>query len=89
MREAGRITALALAAVGEAVLPGVTTGELDALAEEVIRSHGAMPAFKGYHGFPATICASPTATSASAVIRPASRMVASCADDLRAITAGA
>jgi methionyl aminopeptidase len=62
MREAGRITALALTAVGEAVLPGATTGELDALAEDVIRSHGALPAFKGYHGFPATICASPNAT---------------------------
>jgi len=59
MREAGRITALALAAVGDAVIPGVVTGDLDALAEEVIRSHGALPAFKGYHGFPATICASP------------------------------
>jgi methionyl aminopeptidase len=62
MREAGRVTALALAAVGEAVAPGVTTGELDAVAEGVIRSHDAVPAFKGYHGFPATICASPNST---------------------------
>ena len=62
MREAGRVTALALVAVGEAVAPGVTTGELDVLAEELIRSHGAIPAFKGYHGFPATICASPNST---------------------------
>jgi methionyl aminopeptidase len=59
MREAGRVAALALAAVGAAAAPGMTTGELDALAEETIRSHGAMPAFKGYRGFPATICASP------------------------------
>lgn len=58
MRVAGRLTARVLRAVGEAVAPGVTTGELDALAEEVIRSEGAEPAFKGYHGFPATICAS-------------------------------
>lgn len=58
MREAGRVTARALRLVGEAVRPGVTTGELDAVAEEAIRSAGALPAFKGYHGFPATICAS-------------------------------
>ncbi len=58
MREAGKITARALHMVGEAVRPGVTTAELDAIAEEVIRSAGAVPAFKGYHGFPATICSS-------------------------------
>jgi methionyl aminopeptidase len=59
MREAGRVTACALAAVGAAVKPGVTTGELDDLAAAAIRNAGALPAFKGYHGFPATICASP------------------------------
>jgi methionyl aminopeptidase len=58
MREAGRVTALALRVVGEAVRPGVTTGELDAIAEEAIRAAGASPAFKGYHGFPATLCTS-------------------------------
>ena len=58
MREAGRITARALRVVGEAVRPGVTTAELDALAEETIRAAGAVPAFKGYQGFPATICTS-------------------------------
>ncbi len=58
MREAGRITARALRVVASAVKPGVTTGELDALAEETIRSAGAAPAFKGYHGFPATLCTS-------------------------------
>lgn len=58
MREAGRITARALRVVGEAVEPGVSTGELDGIAEEAIRAEGAVPAFKGYHGFPATICAS-------------------------------
>src|SRR5262245_35241071 len=40
------------------VRPGVTTGELDAIAEEYIRSRGGRPAFKGYRGFPATICPS-------------------------------
>jgi methionyl aminopeptidase len=58
MREAGRITAAALRAVGEAVRPGVTTAELDERAESVIRGAGALPAFKGYHGFPATLCTS-------------------------------
>lgn len=58
MREAGRITARALRLVGEAVRPGITTAELDEIAEETIRDAGALPAFKGYHGFPATICSS-------------------------------
>lgn len=58
MREAGRITARALRVVGEAIEPGISTGELDKIAEEAIRAEGAVPAFKGYHGFPATICAS-------------------------------
>lgn len=58
MREAGRITARALRLVGEAVAIGVSTLELDRIAEEAIRGEGALPAFKGYHGFPATICAS-------------------------------
>jgi methionyl aminopeptidase len=58
MREAGRITARVLRLVGEAVGPGVTTAHLDELAEEAIRAAGAVPAFKGYHGFPATLCTS-------------------------------
>lgn len=58
MREAGRITAVALRVVASAVRPGVTTAELDRVAEEAIRAAGARPAFKGYHGFPATLCTS-------------------------------
>lgn len=58
MREAGRITALALRIVGETVRPGITTAELDAIAESAILAEGALPAFKGYHGFPATLCTS-------------------------------
>lgn len=58
MRRAGEIVAQALAAMREAVKPGITTAELDALAEEVIRREGALPSFKGYLGYPASICAS-------------------------------
>jgi len=58
MREAGRLSARALRIVGEAVKPGVTTEELDVLAETVIREGGGIPAFKGYHGFPKTLCTS-------------------------------
>lgn len=58
MGEAGRITARALRLVGEQVRPGVTTGELDSVAEQAIREEGAVPAFLGYHGFPASICTS-------------------------------
>jgi len=58
MREAGRISARALRLVGESVRPGVSTAELDEIAENAIREQGAMPAFKGYHGFPATLCTS-------------------------------
>ena len=58
MGEAGRITARALRLVGERVRPGVATGELDSVAEQAIREEGAVPAFLGYHGFPASICAS-------------------------------
>lgn len=58
MREAGRISARALRLVGESVRPGVSTAELDQIAEDAIRAEGAVPAFKGYHGFPATLCTS-------------------------------
>ena len=58
MRRAGRITAMARDAVVDAVRPGVTTSALDAVAEEVIRGEGATPSFKGYRGFPGSICAS-------------------------------
>jgi len=63
MREAGRITALALQAVREAIRPGVSTKELDQIAADVIRRHNAKAAFLGYppgspHPFPATITTS-------------------------------
>jgi methionyl aminopeptidase len=58
MREAGLVTAAALRAAAAAVEPGISTADLDAIAEREIRSAGAVPSFKGYHGYPATICTS-------------------------------
>lgn len=58
MAEAGRLSAKALRKVGEAVKPGVSTAELDEIAETLIHEEGGIPAFKGYGGFPGTICAS-------------------------------
>ncbi|GFR35246.1 type I methionyl aminopeptidase [Thermobrachium celere] len=58
MRKAGQIVAEALLLIEEAIRPGITTKELDRIAEEYIIRCGARPSFKGYHGFPATICAS-------------------------------
>lgn len=58
MREAGRIVAETHQALAKAIRPGVTTRQLDAIAEDFIRSKGALPSFKGYGGFPGSICAS-------------------------------
>lgn len=58
MRAAGLVVARALTLMTEHVKPGVSTAELDELAEQTIRDAGAVPSFKGYHGFPASICAS-------------------------------
>ncbi|MCB8815690.1 MULTISPECIES: type I methionyl aminopeptidase [Desulfosporosinus] len=58
MRNAGRIVAETLALIREHAKPGVTTLELDRIAEKYIRAQGAIPAFKGYNGFPATLCTS-------------------------------
>lgn len=64
MRKAGEIVALAHEKIREAIAPGVTTGDLDRIASEVIKKHGAIPSFKGVEGppdaplYPATICAS-------------------------------
>ncbi|HEX8940482.1 MAG TPA: type I methionyl aminopeptidase [Candidatus Limnocylindrales bacterium] len=58
MRRAGRIVAEVLDLVGAALRPGISTAALDALAEAHIRAAGAIPSFKGYHGFPASICVS-------------------------------
>jgi methionyl aminopeptidase len=58
MRAANQLVARVLGELARAVAPGVTTSELDTLAEARIREAGAVPAFKGYHGFPASLCAS-------------------------------
>jgi methionyl aminopeptidase len=58
MYAAGQVVARTLAALADAVRPGVTTAELDSIAEREIRSAGAVPSFLGYFGYPASICAS-------------------------------
>ncbi|MDQ3658652.1 MAG: type I methionyl aminopeptidase [Rubrobacteraceae bacterium] len=59
MEEGGRITSACLKMLSENVRVGITTRELDRLAEEFIQDHDGKPEFKGYQGFPASICASP------------------------------
>ncbi len=59
MREAGRIVAEVLAEIQSAVLPGITTADLEAIADRIIvGKYGAIPSFKGYRGFPGLVCAS-------------------------------
>lgn len=58
MQESGQIVALVHETVKKAIKPGITTAELDAIAEALIRENGAIPSFKGYGGFPGSICAS-------------------------------
>jgi methionyl aminopeptidase len=59
MAEAGAVVARTLELLGEHIRPGVTTAELDRIADEFIRSHDGVPTFKGYRGYPASICTSP------------------------------
>jgi methionyl aminopeptidase len=61
MARAGTVVAETLELLGEQLRPGVTTAELDRLADEHIRSRGGVPTFKGYRGYPASICTSPNA----------------------------
>ncbi len=59
MERAARVVVQTLGLLGEHIRPGVTTQDLDELAEEFIRSQGGVPTFKGYRGYPASICTSP------------------------------
>ncbi len=58
MKQAGVVTYGALCAVRDGIRPGVTTKELDKIAEDYITAHGCIPSFKGYGGFPGSVCAS-------------------------------
>lgn len=58
MRQAGRVVGETLQMLQEIVKPGISTGELDRIAEEYIRKHDAVPSFKGHYGFPGSICTS-------------------------------
>ncbi len=62
MRRVGAVVGDLLKVMGKEAKPGISTNELDRIAEKFIRSQGALPAFKGYHNYPATICASPNET---------------------------
>ena len=59
MATAGRVVVETLERLGEVIEPGITTAELDTVAEKLIRRRGGAPTFKGYRGFPASICSSP------------------------------
>ena len=86
MREAGRVSARALRLVGEAVAAGVTTFELDEIAEAAIRADGGVPAFKGYHGFPKTLC---TSINCQVVHGIPSEMIKLRAGDIISVDVGA
>jgi methionyl aminopeptidase len=86
MREAGLVVATALRAAAAAVEPGISTAELDAIAEREIRAAGAVPSFLGYHGYPATIC---TSVNEQVVHGIPSRAAVLAAGDLISIDCGA
>ena len=58
LRRVNQLVARILAELRQMAAPGVTTADIDAVAEARVREAGAEPAFKGYHGYPATVCAS-------------------------------
>jgi len=70
MRAAGLVVHAALERMRAAVAPGVSTADLDTIAEDTIRAAGAVPSFKGYHGFPASICSSVNAQIVHAIPSP-------------------
>jgi methionyl aminopeptidase len=86
MREAGLVVAQMLRAVAAAAEPGISTAELDALAERELKAAGALSSFKGYHGYPATIC---TSVNDEIVHGIPSERVRLTAGDVLSIDAGA
>jgi methionyl aminopeptidase len=86
MREAGLVVAAALRATAQAAEPGISTAELDAIAERVIRDAGASSSFLGYHGYPATICTSVNEQIVHGIPSPATRLAAG---DVLSIDCGA
>jgi methionyl aminopeptidase len=74
MRKAGLVVARTLTALAAAVRPGITTSDLDKIAEREIRAAGATPSFLGYQGFPASICASVNETIVHGIPGPAHRL---------------
>jgi methionyl aminopeptidase len=70
MARAGAVVAEVLALLGERARPGVTTEELDGIAEDFIHSQGGFPTFKGYRGYPASICTSPNDMVVHGIPRP-------------------
>jgi methionyl aminopeptidase len=86
MREAGLVVARMLHAAAAAAEPGISTAELDAIAEREMRSAGAQSSFKGYHGYPATICTSVNDQIVHGIPDPAVRLAAG---DVLSIDAGA
>ncbi len=86
MREAGLVVSRTLDVLTAAVKPGISTAELDAIAEAAMREAGAVPSFKGYHGYPATICTSVNDQIVHGIPSPATRLAAG---DLVSIDCGA
>jgi methionyl aminopeptidase len=74
MREAGLVVARTLKVLADAVRPGITTTDLDRIAEREIRDAGAVPSFLGYQGYPASICASVNETIVHGIPDPAQRL---------------
>ena len=86
MREAGLVVSRTLDVLTDAVEPGITTADLDAIAAREIRAAGAVPSFKGYHGYPATICTSVNDQIVHGIPSPSTRLAAG---DLISIDCGA
>ncbi len=86
MRRAGLVVARALRVLQEAVRPGITTADLDQLAEREIRGAGATPSFLGYHGYPGTICTSPNEVIVHGIPSPDTKLQAG---DIISIDCGA